>query len=396
MEACLGADIVRVYFYLSFPQQLDYQEVVLIRGFMSLDELQVVEEPRHELLYGGITKERMSRLHGMGFSLIDGVEPLETARASFLDEDADLIVFGSEDTKNAILNTKPTLKRKRLLTIHGEDINYGWFGKRTFVSNLRLVEQKEYSSSAVREYLLERKPKADIILTGLGIPSQLIMKKQTLRSRLFASYTTTSAAPWHRSRVDSYLFESHDRYYHDMNSSCIGLTAQKGGWDCLRHYEIISAGALLCFRRYHLKPRYCAPIGLPTLSYSNQQDLQHIANMLSKYDGTSWKLSQEGMQWSRLQRHWLFLYGTCSQRALDIVRGISADKNIRGDRVNANEPSRQSHLLMLVWQMMYSFLRCLILTIANKAIIRSPMARRVLILRYSASLDYTRMRLKDL
>ena len=43
---------------------------------------------------------------------------------------------------------------------------------------------------------------------------------------------------------EPYAFDSHEDYMHQYNSSVLGLTHKKGGWDCFRHLEIISAGSL--------------------------------------------------------------------------------------------------------------------------------------------------------
>jgi len=37
---------------------------------------------------------------------------------------------------------------------------------------------------------------------------------------------------------------------------------KRGGWDCLRHYEIAAAGAVPCVRQLEGKPSSCAPHGL--------------------------------------------------------------------------------------------------------------------------------------
>ena len=41
-----------------------------------------------------------------------------------------------------------------------------------------------------------------------------------------------------------YSYTDSDQYMHQYNNSALGLTFKKGGWDCFRHLEIISAGAL--------------------------------------------------------------------------------------------------------------------------------------------------------
>ena len=64
----------------------------------------------------------------------------------------------------------------------------------------------------------------------------------------------------------------------DLARSRFAITTRRGGWDCLRHYEIAAAGAVPCFRQLEAKPARCAPHGLRPgsncLSYHDWPDLR--------------------------------------------------------------------------------------------------------------------------
>lgn len=45
----------------------------------------------------------------------------------------------------------------------------------------------------------------------------------------------------------SYVFNTENLYYQQYAESYFGLTTKKGGWDCMRHYEIIRAGCIPYF-----------------------------------------------------------------------------------------------------------------------------------------------------
>lgn len=45
----------------------------------------------------------------------------------------------------------------------------------------------------------------------------------------------------------TYIFDSEESYYKDYRQSLFGLTSKKGGWDTLRHYEIIANGCVPVF-----------------------------------------------------------------------------------------------------------------------------------------------------
>lgn len=53
-------------------------------------------------------------------------------------------------------------------------------------------------------------------------------------------------------KISTYFpIQEESRYYADMQHSFFVLTFKKGGWDCLRHYEILASGSLPLF--LHIK-----------------------------------------------------------------------------------------------------------------------------------------------
>lgn len=47
--------------------------------------------------------------------------------------------------------------------------------------------------------------------------------------------------------LSTYIFDRVEDYYQDYQSSVFGITRKKGGWDCLRHYEILMNGCIPYF-----------------------------------------------------------------------------------------------------------------------------------------------------
>jgi len=45
----------------------------------------------------------------------------------------------------------------------------------------------------------------------------------------------------------TYIYEYEADYYKDYQRSCYAITQKKGGWDCLRHYEILANGCIPYF-----------------------------------------------------------------------------------------------------------------------------------------------------
>lgn len=55
--------------------------------------------------------------------------------------------------------------------------------------------------------------------------------------------------------LKTYIFETESEYYKDYQMSMFGKTCKKGGWDCLRHYEILANGCIPWFENLDLCPK---------------------------------------------------------------------------------------------------------------------------------------------
>jgi len=54
---------------------------------------------------------------------------------------------------------------------------------------------------------------------------------------------------------DTYIFDDEDSYYKDYQNSKRALTCKKGGWDCLRHYEILANACVPFFENLDNCPK---------------------------------------------------------------------------------------------------------------------------------------------
>lgn len=85
---------------------------------------------------------------------------------------------------------------------------------------------------------------------SLGIPSHLVQANVPAKDRDFATDTSQGTA--------SYQFQSDQQsaYYADYQRSWLGLSCRKGGWDCMRHLEIMANGCLPYFQGGNDIPRF--------------------------------------------------------------------------------------------------------------------------------------------
>ena len=63
------------------------------------------------------------------------------------------------------------------------------------------------------------------------------------------SYITPggSDSSWPRDARKTFIYEEETKYYQDYKESYFGLTCKKGGWDCMRHVEILANGCVPIF-----------------------------------------------------------------------------------------------------------------------------------------------------
>jgi hypothetical protein len=74
---------------------------------------------------------------------------------------------------------------------------------------------------------------------GFSIPKENIVKTVPKKSKVLATVIP--------GQLDTYIFNNNEHYYTDYQSSKYALTTKKGGWDCLRHYEILANGCVPLF-----------------------------------------------------------------------------------------------------------------------------------------------------
>jgi hypothetical protein len=74
---------------------------------------------------------------------------------------------------------------------------------------------------------------------SFSFPKEKIQKPNFNKSKMMAAPDPRAAS--------SFSFFKEEDYYNEYNKSCFGVTIKKGGWDCMRHYEIMGSRAIPLF-----------------------------------------------------------------------------------------------------------------------------------------------------
>jgi hypothetical protein len=128
---------------------------------------------------------------------------------------------------------------------------------------------------------------------SFGVPEMYISLTVPTKSKSFSTIIPGN--------LTSYIYgvSDEDSYYKDMSRSLFALTVKKGGWDCMRHVEILAAGALPVYPGIQFSPNgalahhprnlYHALLSFPGLNVS--QTLGKYSASFS-FDQIDWELYQ--------------------------------------------------------------------------------------------------------
>jgi len=72
-----------------------------------------------------------------------------------------------------------------------------------------------------------------------SIPKEKLVSKMTAKTKLISDLI-----PGDKS---TYIYDTEESYYAEYKKSLFAVTMKKGGWDCLRHYEILACGTVPLF-----------------------------------------------------------------------------------------------------------------------------------------------------
>ena len=311
----------------------DYLADGLLHGLRQLPGLEVVDYPRKECMYEGGRQCRVAPefgVRGGGFSLYGLLtEPQGGIDRSFIWQRLAAGWFNAVLVSNvwrqwgSLLQWRELLATQSLLLLDGDDdqrlyprsgTRVRQFGIGTGLTNLLQLP----STHIFKRELTNRSRKWGLRLNvhplAFSIPESLISSKLPNKSQLFPSHIVDRDLSNKLGASANYVFADEQSYRSDLASSRFGITTRRAGWDCLRHYEIAAAGAVICFRDLVQKPVGCAPHGLieglNCISYRSSDELLNRMDKLS--DQQELELQNAALAWAQS--------ASTKNRALQLLR----------------------------------------------------------------------------
>jgi hypothetical protein len=259
--------------YVAEGRTSEYQGDMLFHGLRSLLGPDCVDANRMWQMYAdsfGEGKHHLSECYGRGFTLygllpddsdIDRTDLHIKIVTRFFDLIICSLIYADRSYFPGILATYPP---SQIAFIDGGDSpdilperGQGLYFKR---------ELADYEST-------------DLLPIQFGIPAEKIIADIPAKTRLMSPYV-----PWELSW--GHIYDHESDYYADYGQSYFARTRKKGGWDCLRHYEILAAGALPYFENLEVCPER-------TMTYLPKETLLEARRLCDRWEG-------QGDQWQEL------------------------------------------------------------------------------------------------
>lgn len=231
--------------YITRGDHIDYQNDCLLIGLKEFFGTEVVDINKQHHLYDSYPPDYTRFLYGKGFSIsrtlpdlpVDRTDILSKIRNKFFD----FIIYGSiwrspgsrDDLpeyplrmpfNNYLLESLEYYPKNRIIAVDGND-----FEPIHPIYDLGIVYFK-------REIYSNNK---NLFPISFAMPTcKVNFNKNKTRNHSYITPEDTS----------TYIYDRESDYYEDYNQSRFGVTIKKSGWDCLRHYEILSNGCIPNFK----------------------------------------------------------------------------------------------------------------------------------------------------
>lgn len=100
--------------------------------------------------------------------------------------------------------------------------------------NIQILKNKSNNINIIKQNI-----SSNIYPITFSIPEGKIVEKISEKTKIISTLI-----PGNNS---TYIFNNETDYYNEYKNSIFALTTKKGGWDCLRHYEILANGCIPYF-----------------------------------------------------------------------------------------------------------------------------------------------------
>jgi hypothetical protein len=170
-----------------------------------------------------------------------------------------------------------------------------------------------------------------------GIPAEKICTTLPAKTKLLAGTIPNT--------THTYVYETEEDYYAEYQRSYFAVTSKKGGWDCLRHYEILANACVPLFRDIETCPA-------TTMEGFPKELCQRANKLYASWEGKTVDVltDEDRAEYAALQTE-LFAYTKAHLTTEAVARRILQVANLESTK----------RILFLSWDPLPDYLRCLTL-----------------------------------
>lgn len=239
----------------------DYLSANVLHGLSELSDVELFTYVNYWFMYEGNKEEDLSKLYGRGYSYTncikkDNIQIIEETKISEMIESHffDIIIYSSLWRCLKFLDiVKRVYDKASVFFIDGEDydnqpriFHLGKLDPRLSIRTNKIERELcEHGTVFKRELALNDSKYYFPI--SFAIPKKFIIDSIPEKTRDMAFV--------YPGRKETYIYKTMDSYYQGYRESKFGTTFKKGGWDCMRHYEILANGCIPYFPGIEKCPR---------------------------------------------------------------------------------------------------------------------------------------------
>jgi hypothetical protein len=217
--------------YVGTTTTVEYMADSILHGLRSVLGNNVIDAIKINHMYTDYTGD-LNTMHGKGFTLsktlVDDIDRTDIP-TKILSKYFDYVIYGASQRSDSLQYldlVREVYPANKIVFINGAD---SWRG---------IVEPELLNIPGIH-FLREKLTNSSVYPISFSIP-----KNKIVESIPEKSYYLMPLVPGVES---TYIYKTQDEYYGMYQKSLFGLTWKKAGWDCLRHYEILSQGCLPLF-----------------------------------------------------------------------------------------------------------------------------------------------------
>lgn len=221
----------------------------LVNYFFITSDLEVSTNHIIDFLFDDY--QNLDNLYGKGFTLYgklshklkNNITELQLEEIFDTFDYFDIIIFTSIHRKYKLKDIKDSLFFKLIKKINSSNVIVLDGEDFTEVDTDISQVSKYYKRELINQYKEHAHP---ISFTFPALEASKNLTNFSKKSQILA--------PMDPRFLNSYIYEDEASYFNQYKKSHFGVTTKKAGWDCMRHYEILSCNTLLFFPDILSKP----------------------------------------------------------------------------------------------------------------------------------------------